>query len=85
MHQSSSHKVANEEMAPEVTASTLQRMLTTKEVCEYVGIASHTFLEWRSTMRHTTPVAYRMGSQLRFRPEDVEAWIETLKEEGGLR
>lgn len=80
-----SRKSAETETALEVNASTPQGMLTTKQVCEYLGIAAHTFLEWRSTMRHTTPDAYRVGSQLRFRREDVEAWIETLKENGGLQ
>lgn len=76
---------ADQVTAPEVTASILRGMLTTKEVCEYVGIATHTFFEWRSTLRHTTPKAYRLGGQLRFRPEDVEAWIESLEEQEATR
>lgn len=57
-----SRKSAEIEMALEVNVSTPQGMLTTKQVCEYIDIAAH-----------TTPVAYRVGSQLRYRREDVEA------------
>ena len=45
-----------------------------QEVADYLGVPLATLYAWRS--RGTAPRAIRVGKHLRFRPEDVEAWLE---------
>lgn len=55
------------------------RLLTTKEVAELVGVSLATFYAWRSQGKG--PVGVSMGRYVRFRAEDVEAWIDSRREE----
>ncbi len=47
---------------------------TTVEVADYLGVPVATLHAWRS--RKKGPPASRVGKHLRYRWEDVEAWID---------
>jgi excisionase family DNA binding protein len=51
----------------------LEKLLTTKEVAELLGVPYRTLLDWRPAER---PPAARIGKHLRFKPSDVESWVE---------
>lgn len=58
------------------------KLLSVKDVADYLGVPVRTIYGWRSTGRG--PRGYRIGKYVRYKPEDVEAWVEaqheTLKE-----
>lgn len=49
--------------------------LTVKEVAQYLGMKASTVYTWVPEMPH-----YRVGNLIRFRKEDVDAWMETKRE-----
>jgi excisionase family DNA binding protein len=51
----------------------LEKLLSTKEVAELLGVPYRTILDWRPDQR---PPAARIGKHLRFKPSDVESWVE---------
>jgi excisionase family DNA binding protein len=57
-----------------------ERLLTTREVAEYIGVSRETVLRrWRDG---ELP-GYRIATNaLRFRPSDVEAWLEAKRQQG---
>jgi excisionase family DNA binding protein len=54
------------------TTST-ERLLSTEEVADWLGVPPTTIYNWRT--RHEGPRGFRVGRWIRFRREDVEAWI----------
>jgi excisionase family DNA binding protein len=57
----------------------MEKLLTTKEVSELLGIPVRTLYDWRPDER---PPAARIGKHLRFRPSELEAWVEDQKASG---
>jgi excisionase family DNA binding protein len=51
-----------------------ERLLSPKEVAEYLGVPVVTLYAWRH--RGAGPTASRVGRHLRYRREDVERWLE---------
>ncbi|WP_141781870.1 helix-turn-helix transcriptional regulator [Nocardioides albertanoniae] len=49
------------------------------DLSDYLGIPVHTLYAWRSA--GTGPPGRRLGKRLRYRPEDVRAWVESLPTE----
>ena len=47
-----------------------------KETAAYLGIEPQTLCAWRSTARFALPYI-KVGRLVRYRPEDVEAFIES--------
>ncbi len=52
----------------------MEKLLSTQEVAEAIGIAPETVRFWRHTGRGPTVV--RVGRYVRYRPEDVESWLD---------
>lgn len=50
------------------------KLWSIKEVAAYLGIPVNTLYQWRS--KGYGPAGRRMGKYVRYRPEDVEAWIK---------
>lgn len=55
-------------------------LLSTDELSAYLGVPTRTLEKWRS--RRTGPLFVRVGIHVRYRTEDVDAWIEQLRAEG---
>jgi excisionase family DNA binding protein len=52
----------------------LDRLLTVEELADYLGVPFATIYAWR--YRGEGPPGFRVGRHIRYRPTDVEAWIE---------
>lgn len=51
------------------------KLWTLDDVAVYLGVPKGTVYSWRTTGKG--PVAHRIGKYLRYRPEDIEAWLNT--------
>jgi excisionase family DNA binding protein len=49
-----------------------ERLWSTAELAEYLGVAVKTIHQWRYMQKG--PRGFRVGRHLRFRPADVRAW-----------
>jgi excisionase family DNA binding protein len=50
------------------------RLLTAREVAEHLGFTPKTILRWQR--RGLLPAIKLPGDKVRFRPEDVDAWLD---------
>lgn len=56
------------------------RLWSVREVSEYLGVSIATLYGWRSAGVGGPP-ARRVGSKLRYRPQDVRDWVASLSTE----
>ncbi len=59
-------------------SDTSERLLSIPEVADYLGVPVATIYRWRYT--RDGPVGYRVGRHVRYRPSDVECWLETQRD-----
>jgi DNA-binding transcriptional MerR regulator len=52
---------------------------TVADVAIFLGVPVHTLYGWRT--KAYGPAARRIGKHLRYRPDDVRAWVDQLNEE----
>ncbi|MFG2598567.1 helix-turn-helix domain-containing protein [Streptomyces sp. NPDC048462] len=52
------------------------RYLTPLDVAELLGVPIETVYQWRR--KRTGPRGFRVGRHLRYDPNDVRAWVESL-------
>ena len=50
------------------------RLLSAQEVADYLGVPLATLYAWRS--RNLAPRGVKVGRHIRFRPVDVERWVD---------
>lgn len=53
---------------------TNDRLLTIKEVAEYLGVPITTLYQWRYNRKG--PPSVRIGRHVRYRPTDLFGWVE---------
>lgn len=53
-----------------------RRLMTPDELAEYLGVTLHCVYAWSS--RGGGPKVVRVGARLRYRPDDVEAWLDSV-------
>lgn len=59
-------------------------LLTPDQVAAALGLSHRTLAAWRSTRRH--PLAWvKVGSRVRYRRQDVAAWLENQTHTGGAK
>ncbi len=63
----------------DTTKAAPDRLLTLPEVCDYLGITAPTMYSLRHQGRG--PLGYKVGRQLRFRRTEIDAWIESQRDE----
>lgn len=51
----------------------MTKLMTINDLSDYLGIPVNTLYQWRS--KHYGPRGVRMGKYVRYRPQDVEAWL----------
>jgi excisionase family DNA binding protein len=56
----------------------LERLMTPAELAEYLGVPIATLYVWRH--RRLGPPSLKAGRHLRYRPRDVEQWINNRVE-----
>ncbi|WP_026316522.1 helix-turn-helix transcriptional regulator [Actinokineospora enzanensis] len=54
------------------------RLWTTEELAELLRLPEKTLAEWRH--KGTGPAFVRMGKHVRYRPEDIAAWLDASTE-----
>ena len=57
------------------------RLLTVKELAEYLGVSVTTLYQWR--YRREGPLGFRVGRHVRYRWTEVTEWIEHQLEDVG--
>ena len=65
-------------MTDEPSASGLERMLSTRELAEHLGVAPQAIYDLRTAGRG--PRAIHVGRELRYRVSEIQAWLERLSE-----
>ncbi|MFD6178756.1 MULTISPECIES: helix-turn-helix transcriptional regulator [unclassified Isoptericola] len=60
-------------------ATTRRRLMTPDELAEYLGVSLHCVYAWSS--RGGGPNVVRVGARLRYRPDDVEAWLDRVTDD----
>ena len=59
-------------------------LLTPDQVAAALGLSHRTLAAWRSKRRH--PLAWvKVGSRVRYRRQDVAAWLESQTQTGGAK
>lgn len=56
-----------------------RKLWSIEDVSDYLGIPVATLYQWRS--KCYGPPARRMGRYLRYRPADVDEWVNSLGDE----
>lgn len=56
--------------------TTRGRLWTPEELADYLGVTLHCVYAWSS--RGGGPNVVRVGARLRYRPDDVEAWLDRV-------
>jgi excisionase family DNA binding protein len=59
-----------------INAASARRLMTPEELAEYLGVTLHCVYAWSS--RGGGPNVLRVGARLRYRPADVEAWLDSV-------
>lgn len=49
------------------------KLLSIEDVAEFLGVPVNTLYTWRKTGKG--PAGFRVGKYVRYRPDDVDAWI----------
>ena len=52
----------------------IERLWTMEEVAEYLAMSVQTLYGWRC--RRYGPPSYRIGNKVRYRPDEVRAWVD---------
>lgn len=58
-----------------------QPLLSVPEVARWLGISPNTLRYWRHV--HRGPQSLTVGGVVRYRPSDIEAWLEAGAKRGG--
>jgi excisionase family DNA binding protein len=58
----------------EEVPSRFESLLSIDEVAEYLHMSVKTLYGWRC--RKFGPPSYRLGNKVRYRPEEVRAWVD---------
>ena len=53
------------------------KLLSTKELSEYPGVAVSTIVEYR--MNNSGPIYAKLGHLVRYKKSDVDAWVDSRK------
>jgi excisionase family DNA binding protein len=51
-----------------------KKLLTIDDLSDYLGVPKGTLYQWRT--KGYGPAGIRVGKYLRYRPDDVDAWID---------
>lgn len=55
-----------------------EALWTVRDVARFLGVPAKTIYTWRA--RGDGPPGFRVGKHLRFRPAEVESWLESHRE-----
>ena len=63
----------------DATPATFEPLIGVRGLAAWLGVSEHTVKKWcsRGPESGLTPRMLRVNGQLRFRPSDVRAWLDT--------
>jgi excisionase family DNA binding protein len=61
------------------TRAAIGRLWSVEDLSAYLGVPVRTLYQWRT--KRCGPPGRRVGRYVRYRPEDVEAWLDTVTTE----
>jgi excisionase family DNA binding protein len=67
------------QVTEQASTEMLDRLWSVQDVSAYLGVPVDTIYQWRS--QGSGPPGRRMGKRLRYRPQDVRAWVASLSTE----
>jgi excisionase family DNA binding protein len=50
------------------------KLMSTEDLSDYLGVPVQTLYQWRT--KRKGPLGRKIGKHVRYRPEDVDAWVE---------
>lgn len=65
----------------ETANNTLERLLNEHDVARITGLSVASVRRWR--LLHSGPRATKIGAAVRYKPEDVKAWLDSRPTIGG--
>ena len=68
------HCESQEDLPKPEDAMEERRLLSLQELARYLGVPASTCYQWRH--KGAGPCGIRVGRYVRYRPEDVEAWLD---------
>jgi predicted DNA-binding transcriptional regulator AlpA len=66
-----------------VTSNTLETLLNEKDVSRITGLSIASVRRWR--LLKIGPRATKIGAAVRYKPEDVKAWLDSRPTIGGVQ
>lgn len=74
----SAHMSVMTDSTPQRAATTTpahaaRNLMTTDQLCEFLQVSRRTVATWRA--QHNGPAYVRLGNSVRYRPQDVDAWL----------
>lgn len=66
--------ISDKEVRTVTTITEAEPLMTPQEVADFLALPVLTLQTWRA--KRTGPRAYRVGRHVRYRREDVQAWLE---------
>lgn len=58
------------------TPAPVRRLMTPEELADYLGVSLHCVYAWSS--KGGGPSVVHVGARLRYRPDDVEQWLDKV-------
>ncbi|MFD2027619.1 helix-turn-helix transcriptional regulator [Promicromonospora aerolata] len=68
--------MSNNDNVRSINAAPGRRLMTPDELADYLGVTLHCVYAWSS--RGGGPKVLRVGARLRYRPAEVEAWLDSV-------
>ncbi len=56
-------------------------LLSTAQAARYLGLSAQTLTNWRSTGRQNQPAFLRIGGRIRYKAEDLDAYLQSARVE----
>lgn len=75
--------IRNKEVIQRLGEGERPAMLSPRQLADYLGVPVKTLYDWR--WKGEGPPGYRVGRHVRYRVEDVEAWLEEHADRRGRR
>jgi predicted DNA-binding transcriptional regulator AlpA len=66
-------------VGPIERAGARRRLWTPEELADYLGVTMHCVYAWSS--HGGGPKVLHVGARLRYRPDDVEAWLDRVTDD----
>jgi excisionase family DNA binding protein len=60
----------------EEVPSRFEQLWSIQQAADYLALSVDTLYGWRCRKKDYGPPSYRIGNKIRYRPEEVRAWVD---------